>query len=265
MKHILLILFLIVANSKTPATVSFLPKSKRYKKKKVIQTVKIRRSAIKKNKRFKRVDSELKRQNTELKALLSKRLDRPLIVDGTNIIPTGTVIKSRLLNSIVSTNLESPVLIEVIEDNDYIEIGSRFSCAGSTKHKRVQTVCSKLIEGNFEADVNVVALNLDGSAGLKGEYYEGKEAYVAGMLVANLATGILGASQDSITTSLGQITANSTKNKMLEGLMQTAQTGNELLKDELKTTEPVVVVEAGKEVILYFQSRFKRRGNKRGY
>lgn len=247
-------LLILIYSIQSIAQVSFLPENKRYKKEEVKQEIKIIRSAPKRN----RLNLTLKKQNDELKQILNRSKHRPLILDGTNYVPTGTAIKARLLNSIVSTNLESPVLIEIVEENNHFDVGTKFSCSGSTKHKRVQTVCNRVITEKGEANVQVMALNMDGSAGLRGKYYEGKEAYVAGMLAANMATGILSASQERLNTSIGQVIVPTTKNKILEGLIQTAQTGNEILKDELKTNEPVVVVEAGKQVIVYFQSRFKK-------
>lgn len=245
---------ILFAISQCFAQVSFLPKEERYKKKVIEQKVSIKKSAPKRS----LLDIALKRQNKEIDKILKGSMFRPLVIDGTKYVPTGTAIQGRLLNSIVSTNLESPVLIEVTENNKFFEIGTKFSCFGSTKHKRVQTSCNRVITEKGEGEVQVVALNMDGSSGLRGKYYEGKEAYVAGMLAANMATGILSASQERLNTSIGQVIVPTTKNKILEGLIQTAQTGNDLLKDELKTNEPVVVVEAGKEVVIYFQSRFKR-------
>lgn len=248
-------ILLVFLSTTTFGSVVFLEPEKRYRKK-VKQVVEVFSSAPR---RREKIDDTLKKQNDELKKLLKRSKMRPLVIDGTRYIPTGTTLRGRLLNSIVSTNLESPLLVEITENNNFVEVGTKFSCFGSTKHKRVHTVCNRLITESGEADVRAMALNIDGSAGLRGQYFEGKEAYVAGMLAANMATGILSASQERLNTSIGQMIVPSTKNKLLEGLIQTAQTGNEILKDELKTNEPVVVIEAGKDILIYFQSRFRKK------
>ena len=201
----------------------------------------------------------IRKQNEKIERLLSKRLETPLIEDFTKSyqIPTGTAIRAMLLNSIVSTNLESPVLVEVIESRK-IPKGTRFSCKGTTKHKRVVTACDLMIMGNDEYEVKVSILNMDGSAGLSGKYYDGKEQYYAASVAASFVKGITESSKTRIISPFGfAVDRKSTKNKLIDGTTEAIGEASDILRDEAKTQEPVVFVNAGKKVLVYFNRRME--------
>jgi hypothetical protein len=123
---------------------------------------------------------KLKEQSEKISTLLeakAKQVERPLIWDGSKKIESTKVIPGILLNSVVSTNLESPLLIKAFP-NDSIPEGAKFRCSGVTKNKRVLTLCDRMITPSKEVEVKVQVLNLDGSAGLRGEYNDGKDSYL---------------------------------------------------------------------------------------
>ena len=154
--------------------------------------------------------------------------------DGTK---TATVLKGRLLNSIVSTNLESPMVVEIHPDQGLPE-GSILSCLGMTKLKRVVSGCSRLITPGStgeEFDVEVSLLNTDGTAGITGEYFSGKELYVAGMIASSFARGSIELSQSRLATTAGELKVNSAKNRYLEGILNSADEGADLMKKEMQT------------------------------
>ena len=194
---------------------------------------------------------KLKASNEELKKLLLQKTSTPLIWDGGKKILTGKVFKGRLLNSIVSTNLESPVLVEVYE-NQGLPYGSKFSCQGVTKFKRVHTYCNKLVNSQKEVSVNVQILNTDGSSGLLGIYDDGKEDLITGAIASNMAQGILSAAQSKVSTPFGEVTQNNLKNELLGGAIASGKTASDIMLEEMKTKEPVVMIDAGKEVLIYF-------------
>ncbi len=197
---------------------------------------------------------KLKTQNEKISALLeasTKQTETPLIWDGTKRIESTKVIRGILLNSVVSTNLESPLLIEALP-NDSIPEGSKFRCSGITKNKRVLTLCDRMITPVREVEVKVQALNLDGSAGLRGEYNDGKDSYIAGAVISDFAKGIIMASKSKLTLPLGQVDEPTDRNKILEGLASSATTTTDVLLDEMKSQEPKVFIEAGKPVLLFF-------------
>lgn len=204
---------------------------------------------------------ELGLSGEKLDKIIEQYRDRPAIWDFTLTydIKTASVLRGKLLNSIVSTNLESPLVVEVFPDQGLPE-GTIISCLGMTKFKRVIAGCSRMITpgsaGN-EYDVEISLLNTDGTAGLTGEYYSGKELYVAGMIASSFARGSIELSQSRIATAGGELKLNSAKNRYLEGILNSADEATDLMKKEMQTTEPKVYIGAGKEVLVFFNQRFK--------
>ena len=196
---------------------------------------------------------KLSKQNEELLKMLRERSseEKPFIWDGSNKIETTKVIRGILLNSVVSTNLESPLLVESL-DNSSLPSGTKFRCTGVTKNKRVLAVCDRMITPTREVEVKVQILNLDGSAGLRGEYNDGKDSYIAGAVISDFAKGVISASKNKLAVPLGVVDADSDKNKILEGLANSASTTSDVLLDEMKSQEPKVFIEAGKPVLIFF-------------
>lgn len=208
-------------------------------------------------KQFRFVDNnalkKLSNQNEALLKLLQNKgnEERPLIWDGSKKIESTKVIRGILLNSVVSTNLESPLLVEAL-DNSALPAGTKFRCSGQTKNKRVLAVCDRMITPTKEIEVKVQLLNIDGSAGLRGEYNDDKDSYIAGAVISDFAKGVISASKSKITVPLGIVDADSDKNKILEGLANSATTTTDVLLDEMKSQEPKVFIEAGKLVLIFF-------------
>lgn len=203
----------------------------------------------------------LQASSAKLDQFIEKYRDRPAVWDFTYSydFKTASVLKGRLLNSVVSTNLESPMVVEVHGDQGLPE-GTILSCQGMTKYKRVITGCSRLItpgEAGEEYEVQISVLNTDGTAGLTGEYYSGKELYVAGMIASSFARGSIELSQSRLATAAGELKINNARNRYLEGVLNSADETADLMKKEMQTTEPKVFIGAGKEVLIYFNQRFK--------
>lgn len=196
---------------------------------------------------------KLSEQNIALLKLLQIKAndEKPFIWDGTKKIESTKVIRGLLLNSVVSTNLESPLLVESL-DNSILPSGTRFRCTGVTKNKRVLTVCDRMITPSKEVEVKVQVLNIDGTAGLRGEYNDGKDSYIAGAIVSEFAKGVISASKDKIVHPFGSIDSDSEKNKVLEGLANSMSTTTDLITDSMKSQEPKVFIEAGKPVLIFF-------------
>lgn len=196
--------------------------------------------------------SQILERNKRIQKLLERKTKRPVIWDQRERILTGKVFRGTLLNSIYSTNLKSPVLVKAWPEQG-LPPNSKFSCFAITKHKRVHTLCNKLITDSKEVAVNAQVLNMDGSAGLIGEYDDGKDDLIAGAVMSNFAQGVLSASKSTITTQIGQVEDASLRNKVLEGLIQSGETTSEILLEDMKNAEPIVKVPAGTKVLVYFQ------------
>ena len=164
---------------------------------------------------------ELKEQNKALDTLLKRGRKSsktkpvlPTLYFKKRKIQVGTALKGRLLNSIHSTNLSSPILVRV---EDELIPNGKILCQGVTTHKRVQTVCTKLIFNGEEVDINVQLLNTDGSAGLVGEYEDKKEEMMEGVILDSTSQGFLSALSDRTATPFGDSLSRSLKNQLIQG------------------------------------------------
>jgi len=265
---IILIFFCFTANA-----ISFIPSSKRSN-----QSVKVENSPqtnmTKKKSKSKmtdlvtrtdagtiKLDKKIQKlmEATEANSeLLRQRSARPLIYDGDSEIQTARVFRGTLLNSIRSTNLESPLLVRVDEDEG-LPSGTKFDCEGVTKYKRVQTNCQTIILPGKTLSVNVTILNEDGSAGLTGKYYDGKEEFIAGTVMMAGVSGLIASKQQTVETALGTITANNSRNQTLGSAMSMASAASDIMKNEIEAKEPIVYIDAGKKVLIYFRQDFSFR------
>lgn len=203
----------------------------------------------------------LEEQNRKINEALGIHQQKPAIWDFTNHydFKTGTVFRGTLLNSIVSTNLESPILVEV-KEHQGLPRGSKFSCIGVTKYKRVVAACNRLIipDEDKEFEVQVSLLNRDGSSGIKADYYySGKEEFAAASVATSFARGMIELQTQRVATPLGELTANTASNRVLNGVLESTDDINSLMKSEMQSKEPKVYIEAGQEVLVYFHERFK--------
>lgn len=240
MKYLLLVILSVTSNASIINTVD---------KKVDVQ----KKSSKKRNSVEMNALKKLSEQNVALLKLLQIKAneEKPFIWDGTKKIESTKVIRGLLLNSVVSTNLESPLLVESL-DNSILPSGTKFRCTGVTKNKRVLTVCDRMITPSKEVEVKVQVLNIDGTAGLRGEYNDGKDSYIAGAIVSEFAKGVISASKDKVVLPLGSIDSDSEKNKVLEGLASSMSTTTDLITDSMKSQEPKVFIEAGKPVLIFF-------------
>ena len=148
-----------------------------------------------------------------------------------------------------------------VADGDYLPKGSRFSCKGVTKFKRVMSACNKLITPNDEEEfeVQVSLLNGDGSSGLKAdEIYSGKEEYMASSIATAFSRGLIEVTTDRLASPYGELTINNRKNRLTNGVLSSLDETNEIMNDEMKSKEPKAVIYAGKPVLIYFQERFRK-------
>ena len=221
----------------------FLPRRTTSPKKVVLQKVQVKQSSPVMD-ALNRIEEQNFKINTELGLYQQK----PAIWDFTNQFDfkTGTAFVGILLNSVVSTNLESPMLVEIYPDQGLPE-GSKFSCLGSNQGKRVLALCNRLImpEAELEYEVNVIVLNRDGSSGIKADYfYTGKEQSISGGIAASILP-------------LGNLATKATQNSLWGGLSESGNEITESMKSETQARDSKAYIKAGKEVIVYFRERFK--------
>jgi len=209
--------------------------------------------------------SEVDLINTEINKKNAKALDNFLnsrnmgISDNTISfdVLSGTIIKGIVLNSIVSSNLESPILVEITESHCDIALNTKLICSGVSRGKRVSTFCSKLITNSNEFEINASLLNIDGTAGLTGVIYTGKEELVLGALAGSALSAALDVSRDRVSTATGELATNTQRNKVITGAMGGLDEAVQIMGDEAKNKETKISIEAGKEVLIFINQRFK--------
>ena len=189
--------------------------------------------------------------NKKLNDLLKARTALPVIWEGQKQVLTGKTYRGTLLNTVVSTNQATPVLVRA-HLNQGLPYNSKFSCQATTQNKRVFCLCTKLITTNREIPIQAQLLNLDGSSGLEGFYEDGKEELIAGAVISDFSQGMLSAAQNRIGTPFGAIQDTSVKNQILQGAINSGNTTSEILLEEMRKAVPVVTIEAGTEVLIYF-------------
>ncbi|MFA5582621.1 MAG: TrbI/VirB10 family protein [Bacteriovoracaceae bacterium] len=195
--------------------------------------------------------SQILESNKRLTSLLQSRSGVPVIWEQRSKILTGKVFRGTLLNSIVSTNLSSPVIV-MAHPNQGLPLKTKFSCQGTTQNKRVLTICNKMVTTEKEIPIQAQLLNMDGSSGLEGIYDDAKEQLITGSVLSSFAQGMLSGAQSRVGTTFGAVRDDSVKNQILQGFIESGRTTSDLLLDEMKSTEPIVTVEAGEEVLIYF-------------
>lgn len=184
--------------------------------------------------------------------LLFARTMTPHIWEGDKKVLTGKTYRAILLNSVVSSNLASPMLIKIKEGQGLSHL-TKFACQGVSLNLRVHAECHRMILPNRELEVKAQILNLDGSAGLLGEVEDGKEDLMNAALASNFAQGALSLAQSRISTPYGDMRSADAKNQIYQGLIQSGGTASDIYLEELKNTTPTVTVQAGTEVLIYFQ------------
>lgn len=189
--------------------------------------------------------------NQRIKEILEAKTKEPLIWEGESKILSGKIFYGTVLNSIVSTNLFSPVIV-LADANQGLPYKTRFICQGATQNERVQTVCHKMVTPAKEMSVQAQLLNVDGTSGLLGIVDDKKAELIAGALVSDFSKGVLSVASNKVATPFGQINDGSSKNQILGGMIESGKTSSDVLLDEYKNQEPVVTVNAGAKVLIYF-------------
>jgi len=71
-----------------------------------------------------------------------------------------------------------------------------------------------MITPDKEIAITAQILNLDGSAGLLGEYDDGKEDLIAGAVISDFSSGVLSAAQSRFASPFGDMRDASVKNQL---------------------------------------------------
>lgn len=161
---------------------------------------------------------------------------------------SGDMIKGHLFNYVLSTNLNTPII--VIPDTDRLPEGSKILCEGRVFQKRVAAQCSKVITPTNTIEINAVLLSRDGSFGLVGKYEDGRNYEMTKIIAQGALNNILESQRDTINTDLGLRPDRSNKNILLDGVLGGVSKANYDIKEGSLSS---VYLRSRLKIILYFK------------
>ena len=125
--------------------------------------------------------------------------------------------------------------------------------------ERVQVDLARLIlRSGKSIAVSAMALDSDGASGLQAAVFSSKVWAETGALAGSFISGLASASQTQTTNALGFATTQTTgRNALLQGVAQTAADSSKRLIDEATKEKPVLVVDPGVAVTIFFNDEVR--------
>lgn len=194
------------------------------------------------------------RQEIAFRKELDKQLLKKPVILSSIVIGEGEHLKATASLGAMATNSQSNLILSNIEGID-LPKGSKISCQIVAKYKRVCGVCDRLIIEGEGHDIKADLLNRDGTQCAIGNIADDKELFLTGIAISELAQGALAISQTSIPTIGGNLVQDTARNKITQGLINTGSEATELMKDEFRTREPIVILPQNSTVLVQFKRR----------
>ena len=187
--------------------------------------------------------------------MIRQQRANPLNVKETReVVPALTRLEGVLINSILAGSLRPTIFIVRIEAGNHPLAGAELRCAGMAPERRVLSRCDLMVHSGNEYAVNVVVWDKDGGGMLPDKYYSGEEKSFLTSSFAAFLGGIWEAAKDRITTPFGIVSKKSGKNAILEGLTQTAQNSQNLIKESGRKDQSISFVNSGRRVRVVFNN-----------
>ena len=178
------------------------------------------------------------------------QMSKPFIMKE-EIVGPAEIIGATTQLSIRATPQPSTVLLTDLKGSD-LPADAKIECEVVGKYKRICGQCSRLILDGKSHQIRAELRNRDGSNCAIGELSDDGETYMVGVAFSELAQGALAISQTSIPTVGGNLIENSASNKLRQGAINLAGEGTEIFKERMRTQEPIVFLERGSQVAVYF-------------
>ena len=181
-------------------------------------------------------------------------------------LPMGTTLPAKLVNTVLSSHSDSPVIAEIIQDAYFentpiVPAGSRAIGAGSldptTQRLKVRFHTFVYPDGS-QHSVNAVALLPDGSAGLAGHYHSGTVSRTSGKFLSNFVGGLAHGLKDRKAEGQAGLThePGSLKNGLLNGVATSALENASSYAEDLKNPESYLEVQSGTTFLLYVEKEY---------
>jgi len=187
-------------------------------------------------------------------------------------IPFGTLLKCKLVNTIDSANLETPVIAVLLEDvwqngkkvvpaNTLVHgtaragrMRDRVTAAGSWhfvwQDGRELVFNGVALDREYEHDIDGYGIT-DGSGGIKGRVMASDDLQELKMLASAALSGFARGAQDRTQTALGTTVAGSVSNGVREGAGEVFELYAKRTLKDIEDNGTFVRVAAGKEFYVY--------------
>lgn len=175
-------------------------------------------------------------------------------------VPAGQLWFGKLRNRLVVGADGSPALIDL---DDRQGFASKLRATGvarqSGTHGRVSIEIQRLLLRTGKAvALNATALDAVGGYGLEAEVVSQKLFALGGAMASSFVTGAALSQQTQSVNAMGFSQTQPTgRNAILQGLAQTAADQSKRFIDEYTQEKPVLVVEAGTELVVLVQEEVR--------
>lgn len=181
-------------------------------------------------------------------------------------LPLGTTIVAKLVNSVLSTDSNSPVIAEIPEAIDWkgsilIPQGTRAIGQGmlDDNTQRLQVRFHTLVfpDGD-QHSISAIALLGDGSSGIAGDFHSRSLKRQAGRFFGNFVGGLAQGMKDRESTGPYGMTMEpgSLKNGVLNGLGNSSLDQAKSFADDTERLKPFLEVPGGTQFLLYLEKEF---------
>jgi len=195
----------------------------------------------------------IERSKKKMANLLAQVDNSPVVVEEATL-RLGSMIRGKLVNSIIASNSDSPVMIKLLDERI---LGSKLLCNAKRVSKRASLNCSTLSTPKKDIPIEAKILSTDGSLGLRGKYRSGNigSSIIDG--IKAFGAGVLGFSKSRVSSNRGNLIDESLKNQSIDGLGGVLNSGaDDYLKNQVDDSESVEVA-GGVEVLIYFNKEVK--------
>ena len=187
-------------------------------------------------------------------------------------IPFGTLLKCKLVNTVDSANLETPVIAVLLEDvwqNNRLVIPANTLVHGTAKAGRLRdrvtatgtwrfvwqdgrelAFSGVALDREYEHDTDGFGIT-DGSAGIRGRLLAADDLQELKMLAAAALSGFARGTQDRSQTALGTTITGSVSNGVREGGGEVFELYAQRVLKDIEENGTFVRVAAGKEFYVY--------------
>ena len=201
---------------------------------------------------------KLKREKEKLQALLrlKEKTALPDVDFGNSKLNLryGARIGGVLGNTIETMNIESPVEI-IPDDLAGFPPGTIIHCSASRLEKRINLNCFLLDTPAREIEINAVALDTDGSIGLRGYYWTPDSEILAASIASGGVNALLDSQKDSVEGLIGTYSERSFNNSAITMGKGVVGGTSEVLVNNAQKEQAKVYIEKGTRVIVFFQNR----------